>query len=125
MPSPQNVICHAYHSSGNEHDTRPVEALDSHPYLVRPEGPEECEGGVKQRASVDSDSPFAQAPLAFGQECREVDAAVQNAADGDHVCPHETNKVQRDDGVAVGTLVFGQDCGASGDLLTRRRQSQC
>jgi hypothetical protein len=101
MASSQDVICHAYHGSGDEHDTRPVEALDSHADLIRPERPEECERGVEQCTSVDCDSPSAQAPLTFGQECRVVDAAIQNAADRDHVCPHKTDKVEGDDGVAV------------------------
>ena len=30
-----------------------------------------------------------------------VDAAVQDAANRDHVCEHETNKVERNDGIAI------------------------
>ena len=101
MASANHIIRHADHDSGDEHDARPVEALHGHADLVRPERPEECVGGVQKRTGVDGDSPLAQAPLAFGQECWVVDAAVQDAADGDHVCEHEADKVEGDDGVAV------------------------
>ena len=59
MPSAYHVIDHADDESNDEHDTRPVEALDGHTDLVRPERPEECVGGIQQRTGVDGNAPFA------------------------------------------------------------------
>ena len=86
----------------DEDDDGPVEAVDGDGVRVGPEGPEKGEGDVEQTRGVDGDTPFAQAPACRGKQLRVVDAAVEDAADGDGVGEHDGDGLQRGDGVKGG-----------------------
>ena len=95
----QKVIEEAQDADAEEHDEGPVEGGAVDGRFVGPKGPEEGKGDVKEPDDVDGDAEAAEGPARGRQELRVVDAAVEDAADGDAVREHEGHNLQRDDGV--------------------------
>lgn len=95
----QEVIEDAQDADAEEHDEGPVEGGAVDGCVVGPKGPEEGKGDVQEPDDVDGDAEAAEGPARGRQELRVVDAAVEDAADGDAVREHEGHDLQRDDGV--------------------------
>jgi hypothetical protein len=87
--SSQIIIRGTSNSSSDEHSRCLVEILGSDLSGIRPEAPEEREGGVKDATSVDEHTPFPETPACLGEEFWVVDTAVENTADRDSVGDHE------------------------------------
>lgn len=116
LPSLQQISSRAGNDQDRKHEDSPIEILQGDRGGAGPEAPEKDKDGVDQTDAVDGDAEAAEAPSGFGEEFRVLDAAVEDAGDGDDVREHEGGELKGDDGVEGGggaDVDEGEDYGHS------------